>query len=107
MLDSPGGILVHMKKVDSAVSFAVIRHNVRTYASGGVVGIVRGRQDAEAAMKRIEVQQSPEDRHTGWRYFLETTLLKAGMDPKEATHLRQMELEVRESEATRPASLVP
>jgi hypothetical protein len=94
-----------MKKVDSAVSFAVIRHNVRTYASGGVVDIVRGRQDAEAAMKKIEVQQSPEDRHIGWRYFLETTLLKAGMDPKEATHLRQMELEVRESEATRSTSI--
>jgi len=92
---------VHMKKVDSAVSFAVIRHNVRTYASGGVVDIVRGRQDAEAAMKKIEVMQSPEDRHIGWRYFIETTELKAGMDPKEATHQRQMALEVRESEATR------
>ena len=107
MSDETEGILVQMKKADSAVSFAVIRHNVRTYASGGVVDIVRGRQDAEAAMKRIEVQQSPEDWHTGWRYFLETTLLKAGMDPKEATHLRQKELEGRESEAARTASPAP
>lgn len=98
---------MQIKKVDSTVSFAVIRHNVRTYASGGVVDIVRGRQDAEAFVKKTENQQSPEDRHAGWRYFLETTLLKAGMDPAEATHLRQMELEVRESEATRSANLVP
>ncbi len=98
---------MQMKKSEAAVSFAVIRHNVRTYASGGVVDIVRGRQDAEAAMKRTEIQQSPEDRHAGWRYFLETTQLKAGMDPAEATHQRQMELEGRESEAARSTNLVP
>lgn len=97
---------MQIKKVDSAVSFAVIRHNVRTYASGGVMGIVRGRQDAEAAMKGFEVEQTSEDWNGGWRFFLETTLFKAGMDPKEATHLRQMELEVRESEAAR-TSLAP
>jgi hypothetical protein len=98
---------VQMKKSDAAVSFAVIRHNVRTYASGGVVDIVRGKQDAEAFIKKAETQQSPEDRHAGWRYFMETTLLKAGMDPAEATHLRQMELEVRESEATRTPTALP
>ena len=81
-------------------SYVVIRHNVRTYESAGVVEVVKGRTNAESALKRFEGEQSPSDRHEGWRYFLEKTTLKAGTDPTEATELRQAELESRESKAT-------
>jgi hypothetical protein len=80
-------------------SFAIIRHNIRTYESGGVVSVVKGRTNAEAALMQFERGQSSDDRHIGWRYFLEKTDMKAGMDPTEATSLRQTRLEVRESEA--------
>lgn len=81
-------------------SYVVIRHNVRTYESAGVVEVVKGRTNAESALKKFENDQSPGDRHEGWRYFLEKTTLKAGTDPTEATELRQAELESRESKAT-------
>jgi len=45
----------------------------------------------------LENCQSPADRHEGWRYFLEKTDLKPGMDPAQATNLRQTDLEIRES----------
>jgi hypothetical protein len=70
------------------------------------VGVVKGRQSAEATMRQFEVGQSSEDRQLGWRYFLEKSELSAGTDPKEATQLRQMELEVRESQASPPNSVV-
>ena len=81
-------------------SYVVIRHNVRTYESAGVVEVVKGRANAESALKKFESDQSSADRHAGWRYFLEKTNLKAGTDPAEATVLRQAELESRESKAT-------
>ena len=81
-------------------SYVVIRHNVRTYESAGVVEVVKGRTNAETALKRFESEQNPADRHEGWRYFLEKTTLKAGTDPAEATELRQAELETRETKAT-------
>ncbi len=81
-------------------SYVVIRHNVRTYESAGVVEVVKGRTNAESALKKLEGEQSSADRHEGWRYFLEKTSLKAGTDPAEATELRQAELESRESKAT-------
>ncbi|MBV9574764.1 MAG: hypothetical protein JOY93_11990 [Acidobacteriales bacterium] len=84
---------------ESKGAFAVIRYNSRTYESGGVLAIVKGRDNAEAALMKFERGQSSEDRHLGWRYFLEKTDLKAGMDPEEATNLRQSRLEMRESEA--------
>ena len=84
---------------DSKAFFAIIRHNVRTYASGGVVAVIKGKQIAETAMKGYENGQGSEDRHEGWRYFLEKTKLKPGINPAEATQLRQMDLEVRESKA--------
>jgi hypothetical protein len=77
----------------------VIRHNVRTYESAGVVEVVKGRQNAESTLKNFEAEQSPADRHAGWRYFLEKSTLKAGTDPAEATELRQAELESRETKA--------
>ena len=81
-------------------SYVVIRHNVRTYESAGVVEVVKGRTNAESTLKNFESEQSSSDRHEGWRYFLEKTTLKAGTDPTEATELRQAELESRESKAT-------
>jgi hypothetical protein len=80
-------------------SYVVIRHNVRTYESAGVVEVVKGRTNAESTLKNFESEQSPSDRHEGWRYFLEKTTLKAGTDPAEATELRQAELESRETKA--------
>jgi hypothetical protein len=73
---------------------------VRTYYSAGVIGVVRGKQKAELAVKDFEQAQSSTDRHEGWRYFLEKTELEAGMDPAEATRVRQANLELRESKET-------
>jgi len=61
--------------------------------------VVKGKENAELKVKHFEIGQSSEDRHAGWRYFVEKSDLKAGMDPTEATNLRQMKLEMRESEA--------
>jgi hypothetical protein len=88
---------------ESKASYVVIRHNVRTYESAGVVEVVKGRTNAESALKKFEGEQSSSDRHEGWRYFLEKTTLKAGTDPAEATELRQAELESRETKATQDA----
>ena len=88
---------------ESRASYAIIRHNIRTYESAGVVGIVKGRQNAEASMKEYEDGQSSEDRRIGWRYFLERSELAAGTDPEEATKRRDMDLDFRESEARLPA----
>jgi len=84
---------------DLSASYAIVRHNVRTYRSGGVVQVVKGKQNAESEVKKLEDSQYPADRHEGWRYFIEKTDQKAGTDPAEATHRRQAELEVRESKA--------
>ena len=85
-------------------SYVVIRHNVRTYESAGVVEVIKGRPYAESTLKKFENEQSSADRHEGWRYFLEKSSLKAGTDPSEATELRQAELESRESKATQDGS---
>ena len=50
-------------------------------------------------MKNFEEGQSSEDRHAGWRYFLEKTEIKPGTSPAEATDRRQAELELRERKA--------
>ena len=91
-------------------SYAIIRHNIRTYQSAGVLAVVRGRQNAESELKKFEDSQDSSDRHQGWRYFIEKTDLKAGTDPTEATQRRQAELEGRESKAqreTKASSLPP
>jgi hypothetical protein len=90
---------VYLKQDESKSSFAVIRHNIRTYESGGVVAVVKGRESAKSRVLQFESGQSSEDRHAGWRYFLEPTDLRPGMNPEEATNLRQSRLEVRESQA--------
>ena len=82
-------------------SYAIIRHNIRTYRSAGVLAVVRGKQNAESELKNFEDSQDPSDRHEGWRYFIEKTDLPAGTDPIEATLHRQSELEGRESKALR------
>lgn len=58
-------------------------------------------------MKKLEESQGSADRHEGWRYFLEKTDLKPGIDPAEATRLRQASLELRESKALQEANLNP
>lgn len=83
---------------ESKVSFAVVRYNFRTYAAGGVMAIVKGRASALTTITQFEAGQSAEDRQEGWRYFLEKTDLKPGMDPQEATNLRQTRMDVREAE---------
>jgi len=80
-------------------SFALVRYNARTYDSGGVMAVIKGREEAEAVLKQFERTQDSLDRDAGWRYFLEKTDLKAGMDPQEATKVRQARLELRESQA--------
>jgi hypothetical protein len=92
---------MHLTNDELRASYVVIRHNVRTYESAGVVEVVKGRQNAESTLKNFENEQSSADRHEGWRYFLEKSTLKAGTDPAEATELRQAELESRETKATK------
>jgi len=82
---------------DASASFSIILHNVRTYRSAGVVAVVRGKQRAESTVKEYQQSQSSSDHHEGWRYFFEKTDMAAGMDPTEATDLRQADLELRES----------
>ena len=84
---------------ESKGAFAIIRFNFLTYAAGGVMAIIKGRVAALATITHFESAQSAEDRQAGWRYFLEKTDLKPGMDPTQATNMRQMSLDVRESQA--------
>lgn len=86
-----------MRKDESNASFAVIRYNFRTYASCGVMAVIKGRSNAKMKIEHFEGGQSNEDRNAGWRYFLERTDLKPGMDPDKATKLRQTRLDIRES----------
>ena len=95
---------MHLTNDELKASYVVIRHNVRTYESAGVVEVVKGRQNAESTLKNFEAEQSSADRHEGWRYLLERSTLKAGNDPAEATELRQAELESRETKATQEGS---
>jgi hypothetical protein len=88
-----------LTREEAITVYAIIRHNVRTYQSAGVVEVVKGKQSAEIAQKKFEESQGSSDRHEGWRYFIEKTELKAGTDPAEATHRRQTDLESRETKA--------
>jgi len=86
---------------DNSASYAIIRHNIRTYRSAGVIAVIRGKQNAESELKKFEDSQDSSDRHEGWRYFIEKIALKAGTDPAAATQHRQAELEGRELKAQR------
>ena len=81
--------------------YAIIRHNIRTYRSAGVVEVVKGKQHAESTLQILETCQDSSDHCEGWRYFIEKSDLQAGSDPAEATQRRQEELERRESKALR------
>ena len=80
-------------------SFAIIRFNEKTYRSGGVVAVVEGTERAQRALNDFEWCQSQEDRSSGWRYFLEESDLHPGTDPEKATKLRQLRLDLQESQA--------
>jgi len=88
-----------LTREEAITAYAIIRHNVRTYQSAGVVEVIKGKQNAETALKKFEDGQDSTDRHEGWRYFLEKTEMKAGTDPAEATHRRQADLDNRETKA--------
>jgi hypothetical protein len=57
-------------------------------------------------LKKFEDCQASADRHEGWRYFIEKTDLKPGMDPAQATHRRQIDLELRESKALQQTNVL-
>jgi hypothetical protein len=84
---------------NSDYSFAIIRFNEKTYMSGGVVAVVKGTESAQKTLNDFEWCQSQEDRGSGWRYFLEETDLQPGIDPAKATRLRQLRLDLQESQA--------
>lgn len=84
---------------DTKASFAIIRYNWRSYESGGVVEVVRGRENATLLIERLDRAQSQEDRNQGWRYFAEVSDLKPGTDPAKATQLRQVSFDLRESQS--------
>jgi hypothetical protein len=82
----------------SESSFAVIRFNQRTYQSAGVAAVIRGIEAAQRTLNDFDWCQSQEDREMGWRYFLEETDLRPGMDPEKATKLRQVRFDLQESQ---------
>lgn len=94
----------YLTRDDINSSYAIIRHNIRTFRSAGVLAVVKGRRNAELELKKFEDSQESSDRHEGWRYFVEKTQVKPGTDPIEATQQRQVELEKRESKALRDAT---
>jgi hypothetical protein len=81
----------------SELSFAVVRFNERTYQSGGVVAIIKGVEAAKRTLANFDSCQSEENRRAGWRYFLEKTDLRPGMDPEKATKLRQVRFDLQQS----------
>ena len=64
-----------------------------------MVQVIKGKSNAEITVKQYEDGQASEDRHAGWRYFLEKSEIKPGTNPAEATIRRQEELETRERKA--------
>jgi len=84
---------------DAKSSYAIVRYNARTYEAGGVMIVVKGQEIAETTLKQMERSQESTDRDAGWRYFIEKTDLKPGMDPQEATNIRQARFDLRESQS--------
>ena len=78
-------------------SFAVVRFNELTYQSGGVVAVIKGTEVAERTLDDLDWSQSEENRRAGWRYFLEETDLRPGMDAEKATTLRQLRFDLQEA----------
>ena len=88
-----------MTRDESSASYAIICYNVRTYQSAGIVQVIKGLHNTEITVKRFQEGQSSHEHQEGWRYIFERTDLKPGIDPAEATRLRQEELDTRESKA--------
>ena len=88
-----------MTREELRASYVIIRYNIRTYRSAGVVEVVKGKQLAESTLQKLEACQDSSDHYEGWRYLIDKSDLKPGTDPAEATLLRQKELEIRESKA--------
>ena len=88
-----------LKRHDAKASYAIIRHNIRTYVSAGVVRVIRRKHNAIRAITELEDAQTSHDRDEGWRYFVEKTDLTPGMDSEQATNRRWKQLESRESHA--------
>ena len=42
-----------MRQDQSKASFAVIRYNFRTYASGGVMAVIKGRSNAKMKIRTL------------------------------------------------------
>jgi hypothetical protein len=85
----------------SQTSFAVVRFNERTYQSGGVMAVIKGTEAAKRILNDFDWFQSDENRRAGWRYFLEETDLRSGMDQEKATTLRQVRFDLAESVCAR------
>src|SRR6202021_897589 len=66
-------------------SYVIIRHNIRTYRSDGVIAVVGGKQRAELELKKVEESQDSSDRNEGGRYFLEKPPPKPEAVPPKAT----------------------
>ena len=88
-----------MTREELSASYVIIRYNIQTYRSAGVVAVVKGKQLAESTLQKLEACQDSSDHFEGWRYLIDKSDLKPGTDPAEATLLRQKELEIRESKA--------
>ncbi len=78
-------------------SFVVVRFNELTYQPGVVVAVVKGLMVAQSTINDFEWSQSEEQRRAGWRYFLEETDLRPGIDPEKATTLRQVRFDLQEA----------
>jgi hypothetical protein len=84
----------------SESSFVVVRFNERTYQPGGVVAVIKGIEAAQRTLNDFDWCQSEENRRVGWLYFLEETDLRPGMNPEKATELRQVRLDLQDSQAS-------
>ena len=68
-------------QAESKGSFAVIRYNLRTYESGGVMAVIKGKESAESVLKQFEQSQKRFDalwRFT-WVWLLVGGLISIGL----------------------------
>src|SRR5215472_4208161 len=45
---------------DFTASYAIIRHNIRTFQSAGVLAVVTGKQRAESELKKLKIPKTPQ-----------------------------------------------
>jgi hypothetical protein len=65
------------------------------------MAVIKGTEAAERILNDFDCCQGDDNRRAGWRYFLEVTDLRSGMDPEKATKLRQVRLDLAESVCVR------